>query len=73
MPESDVGVVLAHGAWADGSSWGKVIAGLRSEAVKAVRADDGSDESPAEGYCEDRRITTGPRWRADRHGGDDIR
>jgi pimeloyl-ACP methyl ester carboxylesterase len=38
MPESDAGVVLAHGAWADGSSWGKVIAGLRSEGVKAVAA-----------------------------------
>src|SRR5258707_12330594 len=38
MPESDPGVVLAHGAWADGSSWGKVIAGLRSEGVKAVAA-----------------------------------
>jgi hypothetical protein len=38
MPESDVGVVLAHGGWADGSSWSKVIAGLRSERVKAVAA-----------------------------------
>jgi pimeloyl-ACP methyl ester carboxylesterase len=38
MPKSNVGVVLAHGAWADGSSWHKVIAGLRSEGVKAVAA-----------------------------------
>jgi pimeloyl-ACP methyl ester carboxylesterase len=38
MPESHVGVVLAHGAWADGSSWDKVIAGLRSAGVKAVAA-----------------------------------
>jgi pimeloyl-ACP methyl ester carboxylesterase len=38
VPESDVRVVLAHGAWADGSSWGKVIAGLRSEGVEAVAA-----------------------------------
>jgi pimeloyl-ACP methyl ester carboxylesterase len=38
MFESDVGVVLAHGGWADGSSWSKVIAGLRSEGVKAVAA-----------------------------------
>ena len=38
MSESDVGVVLAHGGWADGSSWSKVIAGLRSERVKAVAA-----------------------------------
>jgi pimeloyl-ACP methyl ester carboxylesterase len=38
MPESHAGVVLAHGAWADGSSWAKVIAGLRSAGVKAVAA-----------------------------------
>lgn len=38
MSERDVGVVLAHGGWADGSSWSKVIAGLRSERVKAVAA-----------------------------------
>ncbi|MGW6770196.1 alpha/beta fold hydrolase [Streptomyces sp. NPDC055037] len=38
MSESNVRVVLAHGAWADGSSWNKVIAGLRSEEVKAVAA-----------------------------------
>jgi pimeloyl-ACP methyl ester carboxylesterase len=36
MSETDVAVVLAHGGWADGSSWSKVIAGLRSERVKAV-------------------------------------
>lgn len=38
MSERDVGVVLAHGGWADGSSWSKVIAGLRSKRVKAVAA-----------------------------------
>jgi pimeloyl-ACP methyl ester carboxylesterase len=38
MPDGQVGVVLAHGAWADGSSWDKVIAGLRSAAVPAVAA-----------------------------------
>ena len=38
MRESDASVVLAHGAWADGSSWDKVIAGLGSEGVKAVAA-----------------------------------
>lgn len=26
-PETDVAVVLAHGGWAGGSSWNKVIAG----------------------------------------------
>ena len=38
MPESQVGVVLAHGGWADGSSWAKTITGLRSAGVKAVAA-----------------------------------
>ena len=38
MSGTDVTVVLAHGGWADGSSWSKVIAALRSEAVKAVAA-----------------------------------
>jgi pimeloyl-ACP methyl ester carboxylesterase len=37
MP-NDAVVVLAHGGWADGSSWDKVIAGLRAEGVKAVAA-----------------------------------
>jgi pimeloyl-ACP methyl ester carboxylesterase len=36
--QTDVVAVLAHGGWADGSSWNKVIAGLRSEGVKAVAA-----------------------------------
>ena len=36
--QTEVVVVLAHGGWADGSSWNKVIAGLRSEGVKAVAA-----------------------------------
>jgi pimeloyl-ACP methyl ester carboxylesterase len=37
LPDTgSVAVVLAHAAWADGSSWNKVIAGLRSEGVKAV-------------------------------------
>jgi pimeloyl-ACP methyl ester carboxylesterase len=36
MPDKDVKVVLAHGAWADGSSWNKVIALLRAKGVKAV-------------------------------------
>jgi pimeloyl-ACP methyl ester carboxylesterase len=35
---SNVTVVLAHGAWADGSSWGKVIAGLRGAGVASVAA-----------------------------------
>jgi pimeloyl-ACP methyl ester carboxylesterase len=31
-------VVLAHGAWADGLSWSKVISGLRAEGLPAVSA-----------------------------------
>jgi hypothetical protein len=33
-----VTVVLAHGAWADGSSWSKVIAGLRRAGVASLAA-----------------------------------
>lgn len=35
---TDLTVVLAHGAWADGSSSGKVISGLRAAGVTAVAA-----------------------------------
>jgi pimeloyl-ACP methyl ester carboxylesterase len=38
MSSSKVNVVLVHGAWADGSSWSKVIAGLRSSGTKALAA-----------------------------------
>ena len=38
MPASDVSVVLAHGAWADGSSWAKVIGPLAAEGHKVVAA-----------------------------------
>ena len=31
-------MVLAHGAWADGSSWARVIAALEAEAVKVFAA-----------------------------------
>ncbi len=34
----NVNVVLAHGAWADGSSWAKVIAPLAAEGVKVLAA-----------------------------------
>jgi pimeloyl-ACP methyl ester carboxylesterase len=34
----NVNVVLAHGAWADGSSWARVIAALKSEGVNVVAA-----------------------------------
>lgn len=35
---SDVSVVLAHGGWADGSSWARVITGLAANGIKAVAA-----------------------------------
>jgi pimeloyl-ACP methyl ester carboxylesterase len=38
MSSSDVSVVLVHGAWADGSSWAKVIAPLAGDGVKVVAA-----------------------------------
>lgn len=38
MPADDVNVVLVHGAWADGSSWSKVIGLLRAEGIKSHAA-----------------------------------
>jgi pimeloyl-ACP methyl ester carboxylesterase len=38
MVTDDVSVVLVHGAWADGSSWARVIAALREESVKVLAA-----------------------------------
>ena len=38
MAMNDATVVLVHGAWADGSSWAKVIAPLVASGVKAVAA-----------------------------------
>src|ERR1700710_1568198 len=38
MSLNDVSVVLVHGAWADGSSWSKVIPPLRAEGVSVVAA-----------------------------------
>jgi pimeloyl-ACP methyl ester carboxylesterase len=36
MSLNDVSVVMVHGAWADGSSWSKVIAPLAKRGVKVV-------------------------------------
>ena len=36
MPESHVTIVLVHGAWADGSSWSKVIIDLRRSGLNTV-------------------------------------
>jgi pimeloyl-ACP methyl ester carboxylesterase len=38
MAAGKVSVVLAHGAWADGSSWRKVIAQLDAQGIRAVAA-----------------------------------
>ena len=38
MSSSDASVVLVHGAWADGSSWAKIIAPLAADGVKAIAA-----------------------------------
>src|SRR5215475_12202355 len=37
MP-SNASVVLVHGAWADGSSWAKIISPLAADGIKAVAA-----------------------------------
>jgi pimeloyl-ACP methyl ester carboxylesterase len=36
MSGSDVNVVLVHGAWADGSSWSKIVTGLPSNGINTV-------------------------------------
>jgi hypothetical protein len=38
MAVKDVSVVLAHGAWADGSSWARVITSLEAEGIKVLAA-----------------------------------
>jgi pimeloyl-ACP methyl ester carboxylesterase len=38
MTTKDVSVVLAHGAWADGSSWARVITALKAEGAKVLAA-----------------------------------
>ena len=37
MPANRVNVVLAHGAWADGSSWSKVIGPLKAAGMASWR------------------------------------
>jgi pimeloyl-ACP methyl ester carboxylesterase len=36
MSSNDVSVVMVHGAWADGSSWSKVIPALANRGVKVI-------------------------------------
>src|SRR5579863_1866309 len=38
MSRENVSVVLVHGAWADGSSWAKVIGSLAAEGVSVIAA-----------------------------------
>jgi pimeloyl-ACP methyl ester carboxylesterase len=38
MAMKDVSIVMAHGGWADGSSWARVIAGLAAQGIRAVAA-----------------------------------
>lgn len=38
MAMNDASVVLVHGAWADGSSWAKVVMALAASGVRAVAA-----------------------------------
>ncbi|QND59623.1 alpha/beta fold hydrolase [Mesorhizobium huakuii] len=38
MPSNNVSVVLVHGAWADGSSWAKVIAPLVAQGFDVIAA-----------------------------------
>ena len=38
MAANNVNVVLAHGAWADGSSWARVVTALKSDGVNVVAA-----------------------------------
>jgi pimeloyl-ACP methyl ester carboxylesterase len=38
MSANDVSVVLAHGAWAEGSSWAKIIGPLAADGIKTVAA-----------------------------------
>src|SRR5262245_62511422 len=35
---SELTVVVTHGAWADGSSWGKVISALEAAGVRTIAA-----------------------------------
>ncbi|HTJ03277.1 MAG TPA: alpha/beta fold hydrolase, partial [Methylovirgula sp.] len=38
MASDNVSVVLVHGAWADGSSWAKVIVPLASRGINVIAA-----------------------------------
>ena len=46
MAINNATAVLVHGAWADGSSWAKVIIALAASGVKAVAAPPAADIVP---------------------------
>ena len=63
MAIGNVSVVLVHGAWADGSSWSKVIERLKEHGINAVAAPLAAD------LVERRRGGAGQDARADRRSG----
>lgn len=58
MSSKDVGVVLVHGAWADGSSWARVLTSLQKDGVRVTAAPlpltSLSDDVAALGHALDR-------------------
>src|ERR1700684_1456374 len=56
MPSRNVSVVLVHGAWADGSSWAKVIAPLSAEGLEVVAAPLPLTSFAADGAALDRTL-----------------
>jgi hypothetical protein len=38
MAMKNVNVVLTHGAWADGSSWARVVTALKAQGTKVIAA-----------------------------------
>jgi pimeloyl-ACP methyl ester carboxylesterase len=82
VTKDEATVVMAHGAWADGSSWSKVIKALYLDSIKAVTAplpltslaDDVAALAPAEGqtvadvFYMNEPHPKAPRLKPDNHG-----
>lgn len=49
MSASDASVVLVHGAWADGSSWAKVIKPLAAAGIKVLAPSEALHASREQG------------------------
>ena len=60
MSSNDVSVVLVHGAWADGSSWSKVIGPLAADGVKVVGGAVAADVVPDDVAALDRALERVP-------------